>query len=72
MAQYTVVESRRIRSVDPANASGYDTLVTYTNPAGRLNSVTVAGDAPAADAVRAAIAAHEQIAQQHAGTTFEL
>lgn len=72
MATYTIVSTRKIRSTDPANTSGYDTLVEFTNEAKRLDVVTVDGAEPTADAIKAAIAAHLASRDQHAGTQLEI
>lgn len=72
MAKYTIVETRKIRSTNPANASGFDTLVTFTNEAQRLDVVTVDGDAPTPDDIKAAISAHVAHRDKHMGTQLEI
>ena len=72
MAKYTIVETRKIHSTNPANASGFDTLVTFSNEAHRIDTVTVDGDAPAPDEISAAIKAHLAGRDKHAGTSIEI
>lgn len=72
MAKYTIVETRPVHSTNPANASGFDTWVSFTNEAQRLDVVIVDGNAPTPEQVKAAIAAHVAGRDKHAGTTLEI
>ena len=57
MPDVTIVDEREIRSLDPANLSGVDTLITYTPGNGRIATVTIAGKDPSDAQVKAAIEA---------------
>lgn len=71
MQKFTIVEARQVRTLDPANASGYDTLVTYTDEAKRLHVITVDGAAPTLDEIRQAISAQHAQRTQHSGKVIE-
>lgn len=68
----TIIETRRIRSTNPANAAGLDTLVTYTDEAQRFHSVIVEGIDPTPEAMAAAIQSDQAEALKHAGRTLDI
>jgi len=68
----TIVETRQIRSTDPANQTGLDTLVTYTDEAQRLHAIIVAGADPKDEAMAAAIKSDQATALKHAGKTLDV
>ena len=67
MAQFTIVETRKVRSMNPGNASGFDTLVTYADEAHRIHTVTIDGPDPSAPDIDAAINAQHTDRTQHTG-----
>ncbi len=71
MQKFSIVETRQVRTLDPANASGYDTLVTYTDEAKRLHIITVDGAAPTLDDIKRAIGEQHAQRTQHAGKVIE-
>ncbi|MBF6601299.1 MAG: hypothetical protein IVW36_12400 [Dehalococcoidia bacterium] len=71
MATFHIVETRQIHSTHPASVSGFATLVTYADAAGRLASIIVEADAPTIEQIQQTV--KDAIAQrtQHTGKTFE-
>lgn len=67
MATFTIVETRKVRSMNPGNVSGLDTLVTYADEAHRIRTVTLDGPEPTAADIDAAINAQHADRTQHTG-----
>jgi len=71
MPSFTIVETRRVRSLNPGNAVGFDTLVTYSDEAHRLHTVTIDGVDPTPDVIDAAVRGQHGDRTQHSGRTIE-
>ena len=71
MATFHIVETRTIHSSHPASPTGFATLVTYADAAGRIASVIIEGENATLDKIQQAV--RDAIAQrtEHAGKTFE-
>ena len=72
MADVTIVDEREIRSLDPANLSGVDTLITYSPGNGRIATVTLPGRDPSDDQVKAALRADMARAAKGSGRKLGL
>jgi hypothetical protein len=64
---FKVVELREIRSIDPANETGADTLITFTNEAHRIDTVTIPGRDPDDKAIAAAVQTRVESTTRHNG-----
>lgn len=71
MAKFTIVETRTVRSLNQANPTGLDTLVTYLDEAERMHVVTLPGSGLTAGQIDAGIAGVHGDRNQHRGRTID-
>lgn len=71
MSKFTIVETRPVHSLNPANASGFDTLVTYTDEAQRIHTITVDGPSPTPADIDQAVRDQHADRTQHKGRVVE-
>jgi hypothetical protein len=67
MATFRIINEQEIRSTDPASVTGFDTLVTYTDAAGRINAVIVPAKDPTDAEITAAVKDHQERGQRRMG-----